>query len=65
MPKTPSILISWPNRLTSAKTLALILLSLNLVASLLKSKSRREAENAALTHQLTVLQRKIRGPVWS
>jgi hypothetical protein len=40
---------------------ALIFLFLNLVASLFKSRSRLEAENAALRHQLTVLQRKIRG----
>jgi len=43
--------------------IALIFLFLNLVASLFKSKSRLEAENAALRHQLTVLQRKIRGRV--
>jgi hypothetical protein len=42
---------------------ALIFLCLNLVASLFKSKSRLEAENAALRHQLIVLQRKIRGRV--
>ena len=42
---------------------ALIFLFLNLVASLFKSKSRLEAENAALRHQLIVLQRKIRGRV--
>jgi hypothetical protein len=32
----------------------------NVVVSLFKSKSRLEAENAALRHQLTVLQRKVR-----
>src|SRR6266540_727073 len=42
---------------------ALICLCLNLVASLFKSKSRLEAENAALRHQLTVLRRQIRGRV--
>ena len=42
---------------------ALISFLLNVVASLFKSKSRLEAENAALRHQLTVLQRKIRGRV--
>jgi transposase InsO family protein len=42
---------------------ALIFLFLNLVASLFKFKSRLEAENAALRHQLTVLQRKVRGRV--
>jgi hypothetical protein len=42
---------------------ALIFLFFNLVASLFKSKSRLEAENAALRHQLTVLQGKVRGRV--
>src|SRR5256714_1063193 len=42
---------------------ALILLLLNLVASPFKSKSRLEAENAALRYQLAVLQRKVRGRV--
>jgi hypothetical protein len=42
---------------------ALIFLLLNLAASLFKSKSRLEAENAALRHQLIVLQRKMRGRV--
>jgi hypothetical protein len=34
---------------------ALIFLFFNLVASFFKSKSRLEAENAAMQHQLTVL----------
>jgi transposase InsO family protein len=42
---------------------ALISFLLNVVASLFKSKSRLEAENAALRHQLIVLQRKVRGRV--
>jgi hypothetical protein len=42
---------------------ALIFLFFNLVASLFKSKSRLEAENAALRHQLTVLQGQVRGRV--
>jgi hypothetical protein len=42
---------------------ALILLFLNLLTSLFKSKSRLEAENAVLRHQLAVLQRKVRGRV--
>ena len=42
---------------------ALIFLFFNLVASLFKSKSRLDAENAALRQQLTVLQRKVRGRV--
>jgi transposase InsO family protein len=45
----------------SAAMVALIFLFLNLVASLFKSRSRLEAENAALRHQLIVLQRKVRG----
>jgi len=40
-----------------------VFLFLNLVSSLFKSKSRLEAENAALRQQLTVLQRKVRGRV--
>jgi hypothetical protein len=35
----------------------------NLAAALFKSKSRLEAENAALRHQLIVLQRKVRALV--
>jgi hypothetical protein len=42
---------------------ALISFLLNVIASLFKSKSRLEAENAALRHQLIVLQRKVRGRV--
>jgi hypothetical protein len=42
---------------------ALISFLLNMVASLFKSKSRLEAENTALRHQLIVLQRKVRGRV--
>src|SRR5947199_10001393 len=42
---------------------ALISFLLNMVASLFKSKSRLEAENAALRHQLIVFQRKVRGRV--
>src|SRR6266480_1753232 len=42
---------------------ALILLLLSLGASFFKSKSRLEAENTALRHQLIVLQRKVRGRV--
>src|SRR5256712_8600461 len=43
--------------------LALIFFLLNVVPSLFKSKSRLEAENAALRHQLIVLQRKVPGRV--
>jgi hypothetical protein len=38
-------------------------LLLSLLASPFKSNSRLEAENAALRHQLMVLQRKVRGRV--
>jgi hypothetical protein len=40
---------------------ALLCLVLAVLASPFKSKSRLEAENAALRHQLIVLQRKVRG----
>jgi hypothetical protein len=43
--------------------IALISLALNLLAAFFKSKSRLEAENAALRQQLIVLQRKVRGRV--
>jgi hypothetical protein len=39
---------------------ALLCFFLALLASPFKSKSRLEAENAALRHQLMVLQRKVR-----
>ena len=42
---------------------ALLCFFLTLLALPFKSKSRLEAENAALRHQLTVLQRKVRGRV--
>src|SRR5438876_1589050 len=44
--------------------IALLCFFLTLFASLFKSKSRLEAENAALRHQLIVLQRKTRGRVY-
>src|SRR5256886_10244794 len=43
--------------------IALLCFFLTLLASLFKSKSRLEAENSALRHQLIVLQRKTRGRV--
>ena len=43
--------------------IALISLVLNLLAAVFKSKSRLEAENAALRQQLIVLQRRVRGRV--
>jgi hypothetical protein len=44
--------------------IALISLVLNLLAAVFKSKSRLEAENAALRQQLIVMLRKVRGRVW-
>jgi hypothetical protein len=41
--------------------IALICFVLAVLASPFKSKSRLEAENAALRHQLMVLRRKVRG----
>jgi hypothetical protein len=43
--------------------IALLCFFLTLFASLFKSKSRLEAENAALRHQLIVLQRRVSGRV--
>ena len=60
--KTSSV-IAWQNHITSARMVALISFLLNVVASLFKSKIRLEAENAALRHQLIVLQREVRGRV--
>jgi hypothetical protein len=42
---------------------ALLMLALNLVVAVFKSKSQLEAENAALRQQLIVLRRKLRGRV--
>jgi hypothetical protein len=43
--------------------IALLCLFLTLFTSPFKSKSRLAAENAALRHQLTVLQRKVPGRI--
>jgi hypothetical protein len=43
--------------------IALLCLFLTMSVSPFKSKSRLEAENAALRHQLIVLQRRVRGRV--
>ena len=51
------------NRLTSAAMIALLCFFLTLFASPFKSKSRLEAENAALRHQLIILRRRVRGRV--
>src|SRR5947208_12342493 len=53
----------WHLPLTSTAMIALFFLLLTLSVSPFKSKSRLEAENAALRHQLIVLQRKVRGRV--
>jgi hypothetical protein len=45
----------------SAAMIALLFFFLTLFASPFKSKSRLEAENAALRHQLIVLRRVVRG----
>src|SRR5262244_2727318 len=47
----------------SAAMIALLWLFLALLASPFKSKSRLEAENAALRHQLIILRRKVGGRV--
>ena len=51
------------NRLTSAVMIALLCFLLALFASPFKSKSLLEAENAALRHQLIVVQRKMHGRI--
>src|SRR5207237_10845409 len=61
--KTSSFLITWPNRRTSTAMIALLCFLLTLFASPFKSKSRLEAENAALRHQLIVLRRRVSGRV--
>jgi hypothetical protein len=43
--------------------IALLCFFLGILASPFKSKARLEAENAALRHQLIVLQRKLRGGI--
>src|SRR6266851_8994490 len=43
---------------------ALLCFVLAVLTSPFKSKSRLEAENMALRHQLNVLRRKVRGRVW-
>jgi hypothetical protein len=47
----------------STAMIALLCFFLSLLASLFKSKSRLEAENSALRHQLIVLQRRVSGRV--
>src|SRR6266436_10087992 len=63
VPRTPSLLIKRPDRLTSAAMIALLCFFLTLFASRFKSKSRLEAENAVLRRQLIILRRKVRGRI--
>jgi len=63
VPKTSSALIWSQNRVTLATMVALLCFFLTLLTSPFKPKSRLEAENAALRHQLAVLQRKVGGRV--
>ena len=63
VPKTSSALISRENRLTSALHDCADVFHLAVLASPFKSKSRLEAENAALRHQLIILRRKVQGRV--
>jgi hypothetical protein len=60
-----SVRIDRPNRLTSAAMIALFCLFLTVLTSPFKSKSRLEAENAALRCQLLILRRKVRSRVYS
>ena len=61
VPKTSSVLIWRQNRITIGAMVALLFLFLNLLTSPFKSTSRLEAENAALRHQLVVLERNSGG----
>ena len=63
VPKTSSALISRKNRLTSAHHDCADVFHTRVLASPFKSKSRLEAENAALRHQLIILRRKVQGRV--
>jgi hypothetical protein len=62
VPRTPSVLMVTESPNVSDDGRAVMLLP-TLFTSSFKSKSRLEAENAALRHQLTVLKRKVRGRV--
>ena len=59
VPKTLSVLIGGGNHLTSAHMIALLCFVLTVLVSPFKSKSRLEAENAALRHQVVVLRRMV------
>jgi hypothetical protein len=63
LPRTPSALNRGENRCRLAAMVALIFLALRFGVALCKSKTRLEAENAALRQQLAVLRRKVRGRV--
>jgi hypothetical protein len=53
VPKTLSVLIGGKNHLTSAHMIALLYFVLTVLISPFKSKSRLEADNAALRYQLS------------
>ena len=59
----PYALMRWQNRPSWREMIGLLCLFLVLVTAPCKSKSRLEAENAALRHQLIVLRRKMQGRV--
>ena len=63
IPKASSVLIARPNRLNVSGDDRALLGFLALSVSPFKSKNRLAAENAALRHQLIVLQRRVRGRV--
>jgi transposase InsO family protein len=63
VPKTSSRIDHVTESPNVTAMIALLCFFLTLFASLFKSKSRLEAENAALRHQLAVLRRKVRGRV--
>ena len=63
VPKTLSVLITRRNRLTSAYHDCAARFRIGRPGPSFKSKSRLEAENAVLRHQLIILQRKMQGRV--
>ena len=63
VPNTPFGLIGRKNGLWSTTMVALLCFLLALFASSFESKSRLDAENAALRHQLAVLRRKVQGRI--
>jgi hypothetical protein len=63
VPRTSSVLIGRKNRLRQRTMIVLLCFALTVLVAPFKSKSRLEAENAALRHQLIVLRRKMRGRI--